>query len=338
MLLTTALTLGLARHLTGGGRAPGPLLAAWFLVVLLFACCRDSAIYLLAVPFGAGLVAAFGRAHDRGDGAPARAFALPLVLGGLAIAAGYASMRSSERWRTPLVNVLLKRVVPDDARYTEWVEQYGLPRNATFEAQAGNYAWNRVPGSVQLRKALDADPALADVERWLQTRGVASYQRYLLLDAPLRSALEAREGFELGANPRAPIGAPADGEPRERSYSKGSGITDWSVALTRGLYASIPAPVAVGGVVLLAALVLALSGTIARPTAVLALLLMLGAFSQAFVTWHGDAAEPERHTLVVGVLFRLALLALALGAVDLVDLVARGRTAPVAPDKSAASA
>jgi len=107
----------------------------------------------------------------------------------------------------------------------------------------------------------------------------------------------------MGVNPESPVGP---GE-RESSYSRGAGITGWSQSVTRVTYVALPAPlwICIGAALLALAVLFIRAEPKALATCVL--LLLAGALAQAFVTWHGDAAEVPRHTLVVGVLVRIAV-------------------------------
>lgn len=303
------------------GLARGAAPALWLAAALALALTRDSAAYLLPLPLALLALALARSLVARGDGTLDRAAcAATLVLGALAPLAGQASMRAGERWRTPLLNVVLRRVLPEEGTRALWHERYGLPENPLLLAQAGELAWNRVPGGQQLRKELERDPALADVRRWLDERGVASYQRYLLLDAPGRALSESIEALDRAAHPRPPVLLPpADPEAGEArgGYAGGAGDRAWTRALTALAYAPIPAPTAAAGLLSALALALAALGLAPRRCAVLVPLCFLAAWIQAFVGWHGDAAEVDRHLVGAGALYRLGLLASALVACSL---------------------
>ncbi len=312
---TSALTLRLARSLARPEGRTAPVFFAWALVWFAFAGSRDSAGYLLAIPlafFAARLVRELvlqdGESH-------AGWLAAAVVVGGMALFASRASMQAGERWRTPLLNVLLQRIVPDPELGRMWRERYGLPDDSVLAAQAGRMAWSRVEGGRQLRKELASDPELADVEDWLARKGVRSYERFLLLDRPLEAWRAALAALEPAVNPGAPI---APGDNAKSGYGRGAGVKPWTRALTAFTYARIPAPAVVGGIALAAALALVIAGR-SRGLAATSLALLLGAVTQAFVTWHGDAAEVDRHMLIVGVLFRLGLAVLVLAGSSFVQ-------------------
>ena len=294
------------------GRVPIPIAAAWLIISTLFVSSRDSAIYFVVVPWAVAAVwLAMGFVSSRqGEHSvvPRSSVAKALAVGLVLIVASQASLQQSERWRTPLINVILNRVLPNEELYEQWIDLYGLPREPLFEGQANSFAWNRVGNAQQLRKLIKPNYPLASVGRWLRKRGVRSYQRHLLIDEPFRSIREGVNGLNMGFNPISPVGPGI----RENSYSKGAGITSWTQAITKVFYFVIPVPLWT----CFGATALALACFFLRPNlrapAVCVLVLLGGAAAQAFVTWHGDAAEVPRHTLVVGVLARVAFGVLAI--------------------------
>lgn len=344
LVATIAVTIASVRAMFMVGRVPGSLAALWFLVTLLFAGSRDSAVYFLVVPWGAGVVwflsLVFRSWTDFESPISRGGLTRALAAGLLILVASQLSLHHSKRWQTPLLNVILNRVLPDAELHEQWVAKYDLPRDPLFEAQANQFAWDRVGEALQLRKMIKPRFPLAAVGDWLRERGVRSYQRHLLIDEPVRSLREAVNGLDMGVNPEPPVGPGV----RESSYSKGAGITAWSQQLTRVTYVVLPTPLWIT----LVAVALAVCGLFfdsgLRAPAYCALLLLTGAFVQAFVTWHGDAAEVERHTLVVGVLARLGLgllvvMALALFERKLIPIQEKAanqptstKTAAVIPD------
>ncbi len=308
MAAATAMTVVLLR-------APSfPVLIAWCVAALAFALVRDSAAYLLLVGVAAIALRLFIGLARRIDGrGTSLVFAAAVAVGLIALVSARASMHGGERWRTPLVNVILRRVLPDPELAEIWRDRYGLPRNEVFEAQAGKLAWNRIPGGRQLRHELESDARLAPVDRWLAETGVDAYQRYLLFDEPVRAWRDALEGFRIGVNPEPPVAATAE-EPG--GYAQGASVRQWSLLLSALTYAHVPRPELVCLAAAFVALVLARStrATRARPLALFAVALFAGAVTQAFVTWHGDAAEVDRHVVVAGVLFRIGIGALVLGS------------------------
>ena len=307
LVATIAVTIFAVRAMFTVGRLPGPLAILWFLVTLLFAGSRDSAVYFIVVPWLAGAlwyISLFVRSRTDFESAISRSGLFKALVLGLAIMfASQLSLHHSKRWQTPLINVILNRIMPNPELHAKWIERYDLPRDPLFEGQVNQYAWDRVGGALQLRKMIKPRFPLAAVGEWLRTRGVSSYQRHLLIDEPVRSIGEAINGLEMGLNPEPPVGPGV----RESSYSKGAGITPWSQSLTRVTYVRFPSAIAAYLLAIALALPCLFLRVQLRAPTICALLLLLGAGAQAFVTWHGDAAEVPRHTLVVGVLMRVAI-------------------------------
>lgn len=321
LALTCAATLtlwraeGLERWVAFGG---------WLLVWSAFALARDASAYLLLLPW-CGMALALGRSGwaggSRGGSSserprPPRGWLVAaLVLGAAAPLFARASMQAGQRWHTPLLNVILQRILPDPELAEAWHARYGLPRNELLLGQAGRWAWTRLPDGVQLRRELESNRRLARVEAWLQMHGLRSLERHLLVDEPLWALQGALRGLDLGVDPGPPILPPTGSA--VKSYAPPATLSGWRRALTALVYSPLRAPAVV------LALALALAGTAAlrsppsRPLALLTGLLLAGAAEQAFVTWHGDAAEVHRHVVVVGVLARLGLVTLAMTLLDL---------------------
>ncbi len=293
------------------GRIPLVTGILWFLVSLLFVGSRDSAVYFLVVPWVSALVWCViqsRRPRDEDQPAfPMKSFAKALLVGFALIVASQVSLQNSKRWQTPLINVILNRVLPDAELYEQWIELYDLPRDPLLEGQANKFAWNRVGDDQQLRILIKPGNRLAEFGGWLKRRGMRSYQRHLVIDEPVRSIREAVNGLNQGLNPVPPIAAGV----RESSYSKGAGITEWTLALTKFTYVALPAPLWTCVVAAGLALLCFFRRPAFRAPAVFVLVLLGGAAVQAFVTWHGDVAEVPRHTLVVGILVRVGLGVLA---------------------------
>jgi hypothetical protein len=91
-------------------------------------------------------------------------------------------------------------------------------------------------------------------------------------------------------------------------YAKGAGQAHWARASTLVFYPKLPA----GGFVCLAAIAFAFAVGFFRPgarrLALCTAFLAVSAGAQAFVNYHGDAAEVPRHMAVSGLLLRLALV------------------------------
>ncbi|MFT5284205.1 MAG: hypothetical protein ACI8TQ_000361 [Planctomycetota bacterium] len=323
MAATIAVSIFAGRRLLTTGKLNPGLAILWFVVSLLFVGSRDSAVYLFAIPWLSLLVwFVFTKVRKTNRGQRTTGIVSALIAGLVILFAAQVSLHSSQRWHTPLVNVVLKRVLPDAELHQSWMTRYDLPSNAIFEGQVDKFAWNRVPDNIQLRKLLGKSPKLANIEKWLQTVGLSSYQRHLTFDEPVRSVREAIDSLDRSVNPIPPVGP---GE-REASYSEGAGITSWSQMLTKALYFPLPAPFWVALTVGLGAVLLVFKRSASRAPTVLTVCLIVGVGSQAFITWHGDTAEIARHTLVVGVLLRIAV---GCAVAILIDTLMKRESAPV---------
>ena len=293
------------------GRTPGPwLVAGWGACCLLFALTRDVHVYVLACGWGLlavlSLLAVLRRRPWCGGGR--WLIACLVVLSGTLAAAQLLSTASG-RWKLPFLNVLLRRVLTDPALATTFAERYGMPRSSELERYAGRMGWQRAGRGepMVLRMYFQDDPALADVRAWILDRGVASYARYLLVDHPVRAFRAAAGAFSKHAAQAFP----------NRRYGKGAGSTGWSRALSEVLHPRLPYPLAAWTLLLLGAGVLALRSPADRIAATAMLLLAMTAAVHAFVSFHGDASNVDRHIAYSGVALRLGWLLLLLVLTDL---------------------
>jgi hypothetical protein len=150
------------------------------------------------------------------------------------------------------------------------------------------------------------EPQLADVREWIEERGLRSYARYLLLDHPVRGLRAAGRAFAIQV-----------AEPRpNRRYGKRAGATGWSVPLSAALYPRLPHPRSAWAAIALLAGVLAWFSARARVPALTVLLLCAAAAVQAFVAFHGDASNVDRHMAASGIAVRLAGLLLLATVLD----------------------
>ncbi len=299
--LAGALTIALACRYASSPDGHIALMLWWALVCLLAASTRDSLTHLFAVLW-AGLALwwmgdlCWRAARQGHPGFHRGLFMSLLALGAVVWFTRWATMHSI-RWHTPLVNVIVRRVLPDPAVYEMWISRYGFPRNQAFERYAGQSAQAVIQGDIKLKHALrNGDPAFADVQSWLVTCGVASYQRFLLWDnlgPSLASATRAFTGHFNELN---------------EEYAKGARMTPWTAWLTRWLYPEISHPIPVGIAILFGAGLMAAWVPSARWPALFVVFMLLNAWTQAFINYHGDAAGVERHMAISGMLYRLGLI------------------------------
>ena len=215
---------------------------------------------------------------------------------------GNWTLSKSVRWQTPLLNVILARVLTDDNVYEHWVSHYQLPHNSKFKKKRGRKAWDSYNKKRNIRDEMKRDDsALEDVYSWLLSKGMQSYQQYLLRDNLWGALKDAQKAFEREVNET------------NDSYGKGiSGVTAWTTALSPRIYPRIPHPSLWFVLTLVWCL---LSATFSRRSLLPWTVAVISAAVciQAFVGYHGDAAEVSRHMFMAGILFRLALLIASAG-------------------------
>lgn len=313
LVLTAAASLVLTRGLVDDGRWLTRWHLPWAVACLALALTRDSNVYLLAVLWGAG---ALGLAVDAlrrvARHAPARFYRgllLALLLLAPIIAASHSAARASLRWRDPLTNVVLGRVLTHPGVHREWVARYGLPRNPVFERYAGKYAWSRSPVGPPIRERFwEHDPEVEDVGVWLRERGTKSYVRYLVWDHPWTSLQTGHQAFAGHVNSAY----------AQRQYGRGAGKTPWTVALTRWTYPPIHRPGTLTAALLVVGIAAAILVPAHRRLTMAALFLVAIAWTQAFVTFHGDTSNVDRHMQICGMSLRLGVLLLGIVALDLI--------------------
>jgi hypothetical protein len=305
LVVAIAFALLFSRSLRSMGKASYLLGAATAISATLLAFSRDASSYLvpllsLFVLLAAGLT----RRCWEGARAPRLYLLLALTvwLNGAALGAQHA-VRVAPRYDFPLMNVIFKRILPDAAKREYFAHELGMPMSSQLMRRARTFA------SSNHRQAY-RDPALEPFRIWLFTKGYQGYQRYLLSHLK-QTSLEAYADFVPV------VGYMPGREGRATATALTVVLDEW---LVRNPLSSSP---------LLASIVFFLLGAVAsiHPVANVRILgaasvcLVLATLSQLFICYHGDAMEVARHSVVVGILFRLELLVSTLLAVS---LVARG--------------
>lgn len=322
MALVAGTTLALAAALRRE-RFPWGWTAVWVAALPLWAGARDGNVYSLAslwLGLTAWLIYGLTLGRNKRPLAWWVCRALPvLLLLGLVIVVAHSLTFNSQRYRVPILNVVLTRVLPEPEVYQMWRERYGLPRNPTMERWAGLQAWSVPPGEQRkinrMMHGTRPDPRLDDMREWIHGPGVSSYRRYLLWDG----------GPALWAGT---LGLYLDSmQPQGKTYLKVDRMPAWTVAVSDVFFA----PLSRGWVVALSLLIAGAAGstlrlrTAQRDLGVFSLFLLANSGIQFFVGYHGDASAEVRHTFAHLILFRLALLcALWIGVARLLDLV-RGK-------------
>lgn len=324
LALATALTIGLLYNLQKDRADNFAFLLWWAIGCLLLLFTRDSMVYTYGVLLLALVVYFIYDWISNGQQRPQNLLSRLLILALLAAMIGFNqwSFRNSIRWHTPLVNVILQRIMPQQDRYEHWLEHTDFPENPTFEQYAGRLAWDIAPEGGEIRSRLTSDQKLSDVQQWLMEKGTSSYSRYLVLAAPVQSITQGFQAMSENINLF------------NEGYAQGAGNVAWSAPLSRLLFPSFNAPLFIWIVSLLLGLGIILFAPRYRLLGLIICFFILNAWIQAFITFHGDAAEVPRHMMIVGVFFRLGfwLAVMTVIAIIIDRLLPLAR--PVAPHTS----
>lgn len=205
----------------------------------------------------------------------------------------YASQlnaRASLRYDFPLINVVFRRVLPNQGKRDYFVSELGMPMSRELRGCSRKWA------SWRHRYAFRA-PELETFRDWIATSGYAGYQRYLL------THLGSTFSEALGATPE--ILTWTDRSAAEKTRTPLSDYVDGFA-----FYAPLVkhASAVTLAIAVLAALS-ALTGKVLEKRLAIVTLTLVGAcVSQLYISYHGDAMEVGRHSVVVGLLFRLMLV------------------------------
>jgi hypothetical protein len=213
-----------------------------------------------------------------------------LLLAGVLLGALLVSDISAnlgERWQYSMANVVMLRVLPHADVKADF-EKLGMPHVSDALKPQSRRAY--------------ADPRLASLREWVNTRGKAAYERYLL------------------SHPRFFVLAPASHAHVLLGHSllsyRAEGFEPHEPAAVEFLWASQTwGPRAV----VIAALSLALlvwRRTRRSPFVWFGVVLAALAYPHLTVVYHGDPLEPWRHCLLVNVQLDLALVLLLTALVD----------------------
>ncbi len=297
------------------------LLSIWALSCFLLCGTRDINIYviwLLLMGFGFWGAAALALARIRKQSVRAlmgthrmlpAAVAVLLLIGLF----GDWSVNTSLRWRTPLINVMLGRVLASEAAYRQFVSAYQLPDNPELKKLAKKKAWERYKKKKPIRKAMmNPRSKLHNVHQWLETKGISAYTHYLLWDNLLGSVKDVVNALSTRINAS------------NIEYNNGTaGITPWTRLLSGVTYPRLAAPIPMFVITFVWSLFSFLLGKDRSLLPVTVIGSLIATWIHAFVGYHGDTADLSRHMFASGILFRLALLVFVVLAVQ--DLVRMGQ-------------
>lgn len=308
--VSLSLTAGvLALWLLVARRPTWPVVVAVLAGWTLWVFARDTNAYV-------GLVALPALAVWAVASPAPRAKALVLA-GGVALLFTLSGLSASpdrsprHRWVTPMFNVLGARILVDEGR-TQWFSARGLPVTPLLESQAGAIAGLSGPHG-ETPPPLWASPELDAARSWVLADMRGTYARYLLTHpgyalAPLVSHREEL----LSVEPRTTL---------PENYPLSHYRPAEARAVLPGLLDGLVFPRPAWGVLASALVVAGVAGVAVRrtrpgrhwlvPVATLAV-----TPAHLLLVWHGDAAEVTRHAIVATVSVRLALVLLAVLAVD----------------------
>jgi hypothetical protein len=227
---------------------------------------------------------------------------LALSLAGLLVvllALSTENVKASGRYQNPLMNVIFRRVLPDQEKLTYFTNELRMPVDRAVMSRTGK----RVHADNQFASL---SPEMATFRAWLGSDGYSAYQRYLLSHLPSTVA-EATRAFPDIASLQLDYYVTEATGPLNRV---GNVLVTWVR----------PAP----RVALIALLTLAAAGFVAlrgneRFLAALAGLFLANTVLQVYVSYHGDAMEVERHGLTAALFLQLALLVSILVVMELVQ-------------------
>ncbi|HOW97217.1 MAG TPA: hypothetical protein P5567_02055 [Kiritimatiellia bacterium] len=294
VMLAIGLTLRLLRKWSWGG------FAAWVAVAALLSFARLSNLFItpfLALPF-----LARARTAWRAMGAAS----LALFLAGLWMSA----TRGADFERMELSNVIMGRILPDpEAR--AFFHARGMPLDERVMSYSGRLRsrayrelWARAP----------------EFRAWLTPEGMRTYRAWLLRDgAAFRAAWRALAEGDSGIGNC--LGYGGDVAPRPVA-ARLLPFYLWLGKLPPALWLAL--------MLLLPLLDRWRDGPLS-PRSLLLPALATAAYAQAFICFHGDADEVPRHMLIVGLLYRVTILAGLCGAVRLAAGLFAGRKREAAP-------
>ena len=120
-------------------------------------------------------------------------------------------------------------------------------------------------------------------------------------------------------------------------YAQGAGNVAWSAPLSRLLFPFFNAPIIIWVVTLLVGVGIVIFARGYRLLGMIICFLILNAWIQAFITFHGDAAEIPRHMMIVGVLFRLGFWLAVITVIAIIIDRLRPSSKPVATSEVVSS-
>lgn len=144
------------------------LLVIHFLITILFSFTRDSWPYIIFVFYILWFLVAI--IYDK----KLSKYISPLLLGIIIIFLVQNDMsEAGKRYKTPLVNSILFRIIPNDT-YTDWFVKQGMPCADSLREN-----WKMRPPYDQ-GWLLYRDPQYNDFMKWVETKGKSTYTKFLI--------------------------------------------------------------------------------------------------------------------------------------------------------------
>ena len=276
---------------------------ALLVVLVAFACTRDTNSLLLLVIAAGAAVVALARASLR-----RRAVAMLLVCV-LAAGANMALAARAHRWYHPLTETIAARILGSRAATGYFVAR-GMPYDPAVRALHTDFLTSVAD--------LDTGPQYARFRAWIRDRGRATYVRFLAghPDWLLKNPYDDRKRLLA---PNLPYGVIYHNEPRGAFVVIGALAMPGNVVLVEIWMAAA----------LVAALVIGRRRS-RRPMVVAAGVVAALVVPAFLAAWHGDALEVDRHSLGAAVQLRIVLWVVALLALD--RFVARNRSSTPAQE------
>jgi hypothetical protein len=225
---------------------------------------------------------------------------------------GNASANMGERWVSPLINIIGRRVLRDLSAQN-YMESCGMPVTPELMRLRNEFASGQ-------EGAFYNDPAMEGFRTWLLADGKGCYMRLLLSDPfhSLSAPLAEFNGLIAFPQMRSYIARQFDPllpyslEPL--FYPVRNALWVWIVLTITAIIAII------------------MQAWEHQPLWSMFLFLSLTIFPHIFITWHGDALVPQRHAMSVGLQLSLCLWILAQLLLDQLSTVPAGTQAASAED------
>lgn len=258
----------------------------WCACIVAFGFVRDTNLYaipILAIPLAQ---------HGFRKAAPLWiAAALIFVLGN-------ASMREHQRWRWGLGTIVVGRIVEDEVAL-EYFRAAGMPTPPVLFEQAGRQHQEA------LGPLIDRAPELWE---WIDTRGLATYQRYLITHPSTHA--DAYRGARARLY-RAPFK-----NAEERALVIEEFEPSWLVRAASQVYGYTVPPWLWPFLLVVPGWEFARTRRL-RPLGWFLIALMLVAYAQAYIGYHGGTPEEERHMMPAFLTYRVAVLVAIVAVIEM---------------------